>query len=478
MLLCCTSALAQTPAPDEGQNAPERPKELVFRKPVSSPIADFVVQLFREAYAQLGIQLRFEEMPRNRSLTEANNGRIAGELGRIPRLHDEYTNLVRVNFRLYESEVVMIADRRECGLCGFSTIDSFAYIGGTQSVEAVLNERAIDLPNIQVVDLAQLKLLFNNQRVDAILVNDFEAEQLNLDSDYTISVPYKRNSGYHFLHKKYAFLVPQIEAILGEMLTSGRVLEIIQENQAQIRTTPGFEQAPQFGHVRLTAGLWPEYTNPDGTGSYWDVVEKIFAPVSSQLSLQTNTFHRAYRGIDGNRFDAFVGALGQQIPTDTILSRNHIDFDSPLFLFAASDQALEQVLKGTMRQPICHVAGYDYQDLLPAQLNYYSASSQLDCFAMLDMNRMGAVISYPENAPDWTNSPYSMVKLRDAVPIYVVFQKTPRGYHLRDWFDTKFREMVRTGAIKDLYSEQMLQRAYLNLSLPDARQTPVKAPTR
>lgn len=443
------------------------PEELVFRKAEPSPIANFVVQLFTEAYARLGITLRFEDMPRNRSLTEANKGRIAGELGRVPRLHDEYTNLLRVDFPLFDSEVVMVADRRECGLCGFSTIDSFAYIGGTQSVEEVLEDLAIDMPSIQAVNFTQLELLYSNDRVDAILLNDFEAEQLEAVDEYTIFVPYKRNTGYHFLHKKYAFLIPKIEAILQDMLSSGRVLEIISLNNAHLRTTLGFENSPNFGSIRFSAGLWPEYTNADGSGAYWNIMGRIFAPVATELDFHANTFSRAYRGLDDSRFDALVGALTDQTPDNTIVSRNHIDFDSPLYVFAASDQDMQQVQAGTMERPICHVAYYEYEQLLSAELNYYSADSHLDCFAMLDMGRMGAVVSYPENAPDWTNSPYSMIKLRDALPIHVAFQNTPHGYRLRDWFDNKFREMVKTGTIKDIYTDEMIERAYLHLSIPD-----------
>ncbi|MDN7124842.1 hypothetical protein J6I90_08105 [Pseudidiomarina sp. 1APP75-32.1] len=467
----CAFYSPQLTAQDDPHKMPD---ELIFRAADPSPTANFVVQLFTEAYARLGIKLRFEAMPRNRSLTEANKGRIAGELGRIPRLHDEYTNLVRVDFPLFDSEVVMVADRRECGLCGFNNIDSFAYIAGTQSVEEVLQDRAIDMPSIQAVDIAQLELLYDNDRVDAILLNDFEAEQLASINDYTIFVPYKRNTGYHFLHQQYAFLVPQLEAILENMLDSGRILEILQENNAQIRTTLGFDESPELGPVRLSAGLWPEYTEADGSGAYWQVMEQVFAPVASELDLHANTFSRAYRGLDDNKFDALVGALGQQTPENTIVSRNHLDFDNPLYVFTATAEDMQAVEAGTLQRPVCHIAGYEYEQMLSPDLTYYSADSHLDCFAMLDMGRMGAVVGYLENVPDWTNSPYSMVKLRDALPVHVAFQKTPRGFRLRDWFDAQFRELVTSGAIRGIYTDEMIRRGYLHLNLPP-EPNPVRA---
>ena len=85
---------------------------------------------------------------------------------------------------------------------------------------------------------------------------------------------------------------------------------------------------------------------------------------------------------------------------------------------------------------------------------------------MLDMGRMGAVVNYRENMPDWIAAPYVEHKLRDAVPIHVMFQDTPRGRELRDWFDKRLRELVYSGEIREIFTDEMLERSYLYLNLP------------
>ncbi|RUO72207.1 hypothetical protein CWI80_10440 [Pseudidiomarina sediminum] len=445
----------------------EPPTELVFRQPEASPIANFAVALLTEAYAEMGIRLRFVEMPRERSLNEANKGHIAGELGRIPTIDKDFEHLRRVDFPLYEAEMVLVADRRNCGLCSFNDIESFTYIGGTHAAEQVLAEHEVSKPNIKALSFEQAKLLYENGRVEAMLLSSFEAEQLEcINNPYTIVVPFKRNTGYHFLHERHAALIPQLERILHRLARSGRVAQLMQEHDAQSLSMQHFMSLPQFGSVTLTAGHWPGYTNLDGSGYYWQLMREIFEPVTDDINFHSNSVNRAYRGFDEERFDALVGTVAVQVSDDTILSRTHINFDRALYLFAKQQDAISDTLAGALERPVCHVAGYQYEQLLPNQLKFYSVSDYLDCFAMLDMGRVGAVVAYEEDAPDWSESPYAKHKLRDGLPIHLAFHRNPRGYRLRDWFDRTFRLLVEERRIDQVYSQEMLQRAYFDTTPP------------
>lgn len=457
--------LAFTMSPLAAAN--ELPKELVFRTPDPSPITEFAVNVITEVYAELGISLRFVDMPRDRSLTEANKGRISGELGRLPRIGEEYTNLIRVDFPLFDSKVVLVADRRNCGLCNFDSIESYAYIGGTQSVEKVIAAQATEKPSIKAVSFEQLEMLYENKRVQAVIVNDFEARELrSFNNPYTIVVPYTRNTGFHFLYKDYAALVPKVEAILRRMAVSGRIREIAEATGAHMLEPQDYTSTPQFGPIKVTAGLRNELTEVNGNGHYWDLMRKIFAPVASDLELLTNSLARAYRGYVDERFDAFIGAYTIEVPSHSIASRNHIDFDQGLYLFAQDSATLSTLKAGKHPRPICHTEGYEYYYLFPPGTTFYAADDYLDCFAMLDMGRMGGVIGYRNQAPDWGESPYVRSKIREGLPVHLVFANNPRGYRLRDWFDRELRRLVETGEIREIYDESMLERSRFNLNLP------------
>ncbi len=452
--------------------ANEQPQELVFRMPDSSPITEFVVTLITEVYTELGIKIRFVEMPRDRSLTEANKGTISGELGRLPQIGEEYGNLVRVNFPLFDSRVVLVADRRECGLCNFASIESYAYIGGTQSVEHVIGQQTVNKPSIKAVSFEQLEMLYENNRVQAVVVNDFEARQLrSINDPHTITVPYTRNTGYHFLYKDYADLVPKVEAILTRMAANGRISAIAQATGAEMLAPKIIENGQQFGKISIAAGLVPDYTELNGRGEYWQLLSKVMAPVTDDLELLTNSLARAYRGYVDERFDAFIGAYTVFVPEHSIASRNHLDFDQGLYLFTHDEATSRALRAGEHPRPICHIESYMYNYLFPDSTTFYAADNHLDCFAMLDMGRVAGVIGSHNQAPEWGETPYVRTQIRDPLPIHVLFRNNPRGYRMRDWFDRELRRLVESGEIREVYSEEVIKRSKFHLNMPPMSQS-------
>lgn len=450
-----------------GVRAAEQPKELVFRMPDPSPITEYAVTVFSEVYKELGIEIRFVEMPRDRSLTEANKGHISGELGRLPNMADEFTNLVRVDFPLFDSRVVLVADRRDCGLCNFNSIESYAYIGGTQSVEAVLGQQTSEKPSVKVVNFEQLEMLYENDRVEAVIVNDFEAQQLkSINDPYTITVPYTRNTGYHFLYKDYAALVPKVEAILERMAANGRLREIARATGAELLAAPLPDTNSTFGSVTITAGLRENYTELDGNGYYWELMRRIFEPAASEVELFANGHTRAYLGYIDERFDIFLGDYTVAQQEHSITSRNHIDFDQGLFLFARDEATLAELQAGTHPRPICHIRSYAYSYLFPPSTSFYAADDQLDCFAMLDMGRVAGVIDFTEQAPEWGETPYVTAQLREPLPLHLKFRNNARGQRLRDWFDSELRRVVLSGEIREIYTDEMLRRSKFYLNTP------------
>ncbi|RUO39414.1 hypothetical protein CWE22_08920 [Pseudidiomarina aestuarii] len=457
--------IQESPLVDQGRVPPVR--DVVFRRPENGPFTDYVRELVEKAYANLGIRVGYVDMPRTRSLVEANSGRIAGELGRLPGLESEFNNLIPVPFPLFSFEIVLIADRRKCGICNLEQVDSIAYISGMQSVEAILKDYQYTQATATAQDLDQLHLMFENERVEGVLMNDFEARQLGYYEDrHRIVVPLWQNQAFHYLHKSYQHLVPLLAAEFNRLQLDGEIDRISRRNSVTpFATSLPAEQALSFESVSATSGYWRTYTDLDGTGKYWDIIRRVFEPITADLNINTNTYLRAIFGLSDQRFDMLVGTYAHHQPRNAIVSRLHFDYDRPLYVFTLTEADMEQVRSGTLEKPICHVAGYQYGEFLPEGLNYYFANSSLDCFAMLDEKRAGAVINYRENLPDWNNTPYERLLIHNSLPIHVAFQDTPRGRALRDYFDRRFRELVSSGEIAEIYNERELERSKLGLSI-------------
>lgn len=460
-----------TSMPVQAQSSPnsatDQETTLTFREPDAGPVVYAVQEILEEAYAALGITLRYVDMPRNRSLVEANNGRIAGELGRYGELDDAFQNLKRVPFPLFAFEIVLVADRRNCGLCGINDVENLAFISGMQTVMQLLHDNNFTRPTVQALDIQQLNLMFTNNRVNAVLMNDFEARQLGYyDNPHLIITPMLSLIGYHYLHDNYAHLIPKLNAELERMHAEGRVTTIYREHNVAFERMSLFEQTPFYPTVSVTAGLMRDRTHVDGSGSYWDLMKRVFEPVTDKLELHTNSYQRAVLGLNENRFDVLVGGTQTQSSIKGVASYTHFDYDRDVHAFTLTQQAMDELLTARLERPVCFVAGYEYDTFFEAGLTYYRANNTLDCFAMLDMKRVGAVITFNDNTPDWNTTPYVEHKLREAYPIRVMFHDTPRGRELRDWFDKRMRELVHSGEIRELFDETMLRRSYLYRSLP------------
>lgn len=440
---------------------------LTFRAPDDGPVPAAVQAILEEAYAELGIQLRYVNMPRNRSLVESNAGRIAGELGRLSDLDNQFTNLKQVPFPLFAFEIVLVADRRDCGLCTIDDVENLAFISGMQTVIGLIEQYQFKRPTVQALDIQQLNLMFTNERVKSVMLNDFEARQLGYyDNPHLIITPMRALIGYHFLHEKHAHLIPALNTVLEEMHAAGRITTIYREHGVSFERRNEFSEPPRFPSISVTAGLMEERAQVDGSGRYWQLIQAIFDPITPSLELHTNSYQRAVLGFNENRFDILVGGTQTQGSIDGVSSYTHFDYDSPVAAFALQQADIEAMQAGTLKRPICFVAGYDYHNFFKDGLTYYFANSILDCFAMLDMQRVGAVVTFDDNAPDWAATEYVKQPLREALPIHVMFHDTPRGRELRDWFDKRLRELVKSGEITNVMTPAQLQHARLAASLP------------
>lgn len=422
MLLCSltASALAQ--------------QKLTFREPMAGPTAEFVTEVLREAYADLGIELEFQELPRLRAERLASEGEIAGEMGRLEGLDQHIPNLNRVPFKLYEFSIVLIADQRKCGVCTLDKVNNLAYVSGMRAAEKVISANNFEKTLFQQTEVQQIAKLLASGRIDAALLGDFQLRGLNLKAADEFVVYRMRNeSGYHFLHDDYKHLVEPLYNKLQAMENSGRIAELRRRHNL---TLPDKLQPVELPETLMAASaIQPGLTNTDGSGRLWQVVRSVFQGVSNNLNLSASNWPRAHNLMDEKRAHMLVGVRKEQFNQDMIYSETPVGTDDPLYLFATDARLRDQLLSGSDDFTVC-LSGDDYQKkLLPGRRTYYRANTPLDCFAMLDLGRVHGVIDYQHNLPDWIESPYAQARLTDPAPLFIGFPDSQLGRLLKRHFD-------------------------------------------
>lgn len=407
-------------------------QKLLFRAPDEGPFTQYVTAVLEEAYSKLDIKLEYLELPRARGEQLATEGTIAGELGRTALLEEKRRDLRRVPFPLFTFEIIAVADRRDCGYCSLLEIESLAYVNGMDSITNVVEQLPYEPSVVTPIDFEQVVKLLDSGRIQVAFMADFQFESSKLSNNpHLIKHKLSKELGFHYLNEEHAPLIPQLTYHLQTMRENGRMEELRKQYgiKPEVSITP-IEPPEQ---LTVVGALHPGLLNADGTGELWKIAKSTFPVFTEQLNTVVSSWQRSIQLMQEGRADALIGIRPDQKIENVILSKYHVAYDDSVFLFS-----LEEPNEG----PICVSGPHFMESLVDTQRPFYRASDSLDCFALLDLGRVSAVVDYKDNLPDWTEQPYKKKKLSDPQPLFVAFSDSNRGRALRQLFDNAIFEQA------------------------------------
>lgn len=421
---------------------------LTFREPVPGPAADYITAVLEEAYADLGIALAYQPLPRLRAEQLAESGEIAGELGRLHGLDERFTSLNRVPFKLYEFSIVLVAKQAQCGLCTLKAVDNIAYMTGMRAAEEVLNDYGFSRTVFRQNNIEQIAKLLNADRIEAALVADFQLRSLNLSApeDYVIYTV-RSQFAYHYLHDKYQHLIEPLYQRLTSMQASGRLAQLRQRYQMQLPEQ--LKPIPMPTKLVAAAALMPGLTDTDGESPLWQTLRRAFANAITEFDILVSNWPRAINALQEDKAQMLAGVREHQFDTQLLYSEQPIAMDDSLYLFTANETIKQAIINGTEQLTICFSGSPEQRRFLPDNLSFYRANTSLDCFALLDLDRVEGVIDYKSNLPDWTASPYHRELLRKPVPLYVAFKNTELGARLKSHLDSALKAQLTPSFISE-----------------------------
>lgn len=434
--------------------ADEELKPLKMDSPIQpdSPYSQFVGELLGNAYASLGYRLKLESMPLGRSFIEADEGRLDGLRDRGQSIGGVYPNLIQVPFPLYDFNLVLLADRRRCGLCELGDLNSLVTLRGFQFQEDYFNRQPVHPQILKLGDTNAVLDMLRLKRVDAAVMTELIVPaSFYQSSAHWIQYPLDNASIFHYLHAKHASLARKLASKLEEMELTGEVWRLRQKYGI-----PPIHIAPSLGPSSKVSAIsrnWQGYTDtPQST--YWRMLAEVFADQAVELETRQSNWKRAKQEFVEGRFDMLVGAYAYEVPADALRSNVHIDYEYPVVAVAADASRLTAMLDGGKPGKACHVLGYEFASWLPANLEIYEASTLLDCVKLLQSQRVDLLVDFSYNLSDEEKAIYVQREIKEALPLFVVFQNTSRGHLLRKIFEQSFRHLVASGAAAGYFPDQ------------------------
>lgn len=218
--LCALGRLA----PAHAQTLPSRHLVLATYED-AVPEADIGVRIMTEAYRRLGITIEVRRFAAELATQRSSSGAVDGEVLRLDGLDQRYPDLVQVPVPVSLLEVAVYSRDSTRHVTAWQDLTGLN-VAAVRGVTAV--ERAIgDLHVRQVDTYAELYPLLVRGEVDAIIA---PVLQTRLTLGTTRGVYRNGLLGtyllYHYLHRKNAALVAQVEPVLKTMLLDGTIARI------------------------------------------------------------------------------------------------------------------------------------------------------------------------------------------------------------------------------------------------------------
>ncbi|AVF57087.1 transporter substrate-binding domain-containing protein [Pseudomonas fulva] len=208
----------------------------------------------------------------------------------------------------------------------------------------------------------------------------------------------------------------------------------------------------QPGQIRLVSEEWADYTNADGTGVAWDVMRKVFQPAGIEVVPQSAPYSRAIGLVKRGEADAWVGSYKDE-SEDNLYPRWHFDVDHIYALGLASKPAPTLATIGDYR--LAWVRGYAYGKYLPRVREYREIQRREGILPMLEHDRVDFYVDAMTEVDYVIGQSSQPDRFRRThvveLPMYLAFARSQRGEALRDVFDKRMAELVRSGELKPIF---------------------------
>ncbi|HEN8713549.1 TPA: transporter substrate-binding domain-containing protein [Pseudomonas putida] len=204
--------------------------------------------------------------------------------------------------------------------------------------------------------------------------------------------------------------------------------------------------------VHLVSEEWLDYTNADGTGVAWDVLRKVFEPAGVKVVAKSAPYSRAVGLVKRGEADAWVGSYKDE-NDDNLYPRWHFDMDHIYALGLASKPVPTLDTVGQYR--LAWVRGYDYGSYLPNVKESREIQRREGILPMLEHDRVDFYIdalTEVDYVLGQTSQPERFRRTHVAeLPLYLAFARNEHGKALRELFDRRMAELVRSGELKPIF---------------------------
>lgn len=220
-------------------------------------------------------------------------------------------------------------------------------------------------------------------------------------------------------------------------------------------------QSAYATNVKVGVTEWYGYTNTDGTGKYFELLNAIYG--QENLDLQFDSFQRMKHFFENGKSDMVIGIFREEI-NSAHFPKWHLDIEYPAQAFYKKENFSGKHISDFYGKTFTWVRGYQFGTFLNIKHSQYLVNDIYDGFKLLVNNRTDVFIDYDYNLPDQYKKQFSSFEILPEKKMYVAFAKTKRGFQLAEQFDQKMLELRDRGELKKIFKEEYARTGFADFN--------------
>jgi ABC-type amino acid transport substrate-binding protein len=438
---------------------PENNASIKLRLPSEVPKAQYVKDVLHEAYASIGYNINWFSTSGSYELELVRSGKLTAALARAPIIEKKFPDLIKVPFALLDFKLLKVSDRRRCGYCLDSDINSIIYTKGSHISEQYTNPLRSSIDKLAILQSQNLNEMILKRRADSVLIMDFQLSDEARKNPHILIESVAQEDDFHYLSPKYADLKEPLLAAFKQLELDGTLDALQQQYQITENEVTTLTKGEK---INVISGHWLGYTNIDGSGVYWDIVDEAFKEHLT-VKKSNSTWARAVRAFELKKVDVLVGTYRNEQLNNVIYSSYHIDYEWPLFAYMRDQKTLTRFQAKDKTLLACLVTGsslIEHVSFLSSENIIQTAVAQ--CELLLTEGKVDVIIEYSYNLSEQIRSfPHEMLK--ESAPIFLAFHDTPKGKALKLFFDKRIKALAIDNKLQLLFpNEESYQQAHIH----------------
>jgi len=209
--------------------------------------------------------------------------------------------------------------------------------------------------------------------------------------------------------------------------------------------------------IVLASEAWPNATNTDGTGLYWEIFKAVYEPVGIQVKHRISSYAGSEELVKRQKVDGMVAAYLDEVE-NAIFPKSHFSVDVIQVLFKKDKVAEWKGQESISGKNIGWIKEYDFDQYMDVPLKKVEFDERKDALRVLDKDRIDffmdaqpdLIEALDSGVIDLANYRRETVK---QLNLYLAFVNTEKGKRLQEIFDERFPQLVQSGEIKKLFDK-------------------------